>query len=137
MTSLEETIYTAVAGLSGLTAVAWERFGADDEPDFPYATLAAQASTVADYDSDDVALEAMPCQVSVYSTSREVAQDQAAAVEALFVGQALTMDSGHILHAHKVSEQTTEEPEKTTAGQRVWRCLIILEFEIARSPGQA
>ena len=135
---IDEAVYQRLAGLALESATAphaGRAPGGTGEPAFPYTVFQPLTSQGAEYDTGATATETLRGRFEVYAIGLAQARRLLRTIEAAFVLQPLTLESGTLLLATKAGDDLTIDPDRADDGSEIWHGVLDLEFLVERVPG--
>ena len=144
MTSLDKAVYQRALTATLLPGgVHWDSAPAAvaAKPEAAYLVLSDGLCGVGEYDTEGTSEETHAKQLSVFGTTREGVKAALAELEGLFVScdgvdRSLTLDHGQYLDAALGSSTVLLDPDRAEGGAEVWQGAMMIEFQVARSPGE-
>ncbi|HPM84093.1 MAG TPA: DUF3168 domain-containing protein [Candidatus Anammoximicrobium sp.] len=138
MKSLLKAVYSRLTGSSvAQLAPGGIHWGlAPANASMPYIVLRAVPAIAPEVDTGVEAVEQRGVRVSAFATGMATAASLLEAVEQLFVGQPLSLDTGRCMAAEKSADDLQLDPDRAEDGEEVWQGILDLAFMVQRQPGQ-
>jgi len=131
---MESAIYNAMMALPA--SFYWGIVPKGGENEFPHVVADPPSGYPPEYDSAGVGTEPRTCRFHVWATNVAEARDLMRRIEAAFVDQSLSLDSGYWLSAQKGASDLAIDPDRGPNQERIWHGVLDLEFQIVRSSSE-